>query len=64
MNPTLIPYREFQEEYLLNAFNDYTLLRVHELLRIYFILNDKLDQKEQLLREPKPRTEEGEKSES
>ena len=50
MNPSLIPYREFQEEFILNSFKDYLATQVSELLSFYFILKDKLDA---------PKTEEG-----
>ena len=45
MQPHLIPFREFKDQGMVNSFSEFVNDLVKELLQLYFILQDKFDQK-------------------
>ena len=42
MNPTLIPFRNFRDEFIIKAFNDHIQTQVKSLLNLYFLLRENL----------------------
>mmetsp|Transcript_13571 Transcript_13571/g.21183 ORF Transcript_13571/g.21183 Transcript_13571/m.21183 type:complete len:90 (+) Transcript_13571:976-1245(+) len=45
MHPSLISYKGFQEEFILNAFDDFIHSQVRTLLNYYFLLDELINEK-------------------